>query len=262
LRLNYNATSLIFAGLNKGFMALGLGIVITMANEKESFEPFIKKLTDAIAIYQNVKVFILTDNASKDNTPELCKALAQKDSRFYHEHNTRVRNIVQAKMRVYELAHSHDDLEFILEIDAGLSHNPEAIPLFVDAYQKGYKCVYGSRFVKGGSMNHDSGSRKFLSRWGTISSNLLLGTKLKDMTSGYQGFSTELIGKGLYYEWRSIAHFHQTEMRYLYRKNKQIEIPITYIAPSPNVSSKSIRNSISCLLYYFFNRITFKAKSI
>jgi dolichol-phosphate mannosyltransferase len=243
-------------------MALGLGIVITMANEKESFDVFIQNLKAAIAPYPSTKVFIITDGASKDNTPELCQSLAKSDTRFYHEHNTRVRNIVQAKMRVFELAYSHDDLQFIIEIDAGMSHNPNAIPLFVKAYEDGYKCVYGSRFCKGGSMNHESGSRKFLSKAGTILSTILLGTKLKDMTSGYQGFSIEIISKMMYYPWRSIAHFHQTEMRYLLRKHKQIEVPITYIAPSPNVSKKSIKNSINCILYYFFKRITFNAKSI
>lgn len=243
-------------------MGLGLGIVITMANEEATFDDFITKLLNALTPYPEAKVFIITDAASKDNTPQLCSNLAANNYRFYHEHNTRVRNIVQAKMRVYELAHSHNDLQFILELDAGLSHNPAAIPLFVKAFEDGYKCVYGSRFCKGGHMNHNSGSRKFLSKWGTTATNILLGTKLKDMTSGYQGFSTDLIGKGLYYEWRSLAHFHQTEMRYLYRKHKQIEIPITYIAPSPNVSKKSITNSIQCLLYYFFKRITFNAKYI
>jgi dolichol-phosphate mannosyltransferase len=242
-------------------MPVSFGIVITMANEMDSFGKFIERLTTVIDNYSLARVYIITDGASKDDTPDACATLAAKDTRFVHEHNTTVSNIVQAKMRCFEIAatNTHD---YILEIDAGLSHKPEEIALFAQAMEKGIDCIYGSRFCKGGQLDHNSGSRRFLSKGGTLLTNILLGTRLKDMTSGFQAFKKDIVLKMLPYPFRSIAHFHQTEMRYLLRKYTQVEVPIHYTAPSPNVSKKSIKNSINSLLYYFYKRITFSAKSI
>jgi dolichol-phosphate mannosyltransferase len=128
--------------------------------------------------------------------------------------------------------------------------------------QDGYECVFGSRFIEGGSMNESSPKRKLLSKGGTILSNLLLGSKLHDMTSGYQGFTKEVAETFSNYPLKSKAHFYQTELRYLLRKRKQIEIPITYKAPSPGVTESAITNSFAVLFYYFWRRITFRAISL
>jgi dolichol-phosphate mannosyltransferase len=121
---------------------------------------------------------------------------------------------------------------------------------------EGYECVFGSRFIAGGSVTGSSVTRRFLSKAGTILSNALLGTNLKDMTSGFQGFRREIIGMILEVPIRSSAHFYQTELRYLLRNKKITEIPIHYNAPSPRVSLRSIRNALSTLTYYFLRRIT------
>jgi dolichol-phosphate mannosyltransferase len=60
----------------------------------------------------------------------------------------------------------------------------------------------------------------------------------------------------------SKAHFYQTEVRYLLRQKRYIEVPIHYRAPSPSVSKKAIYNSISVLLHYFMKRLSFQSKTI
>ncbi len=164
-------------------------------------------------------------------------------------------------MRGYKEALKNNH-EFIIEMDAGLSHNPETIPLFLDALKDGYQCAFGSRFVNGGSIKDSTWKRKFLSKGGTVLSNFLLGSKMSDMTSGYQGFHRSIVEKFVNYNLLSKAHFYQTELRYLLRKTRYKEIPIHYKAPSPSVSQKSILNSVSVLLHYFFLRLKFKAPSI
>lgn len=147
-------------------------------------------------------------------------------------------------------------------MDAGLSHDPEALQTFLSKLNEGYECVYGSRFIDGGSMGDSPSNRQSLSKTGTVLSNFLLGTKLKDMTSGYQGFHRTVVEKFTAYSLESKAHFYQTELRYLLRKYKSIEVPIHYRAPSPRVSKKAIINSIETLLYYFWRRITFRSISL
>lgn len=48
----------------------------------------------------------------------------------------------------------------------------------------------------------------------------------------------------------SKAHFFQTELRYLLRRQNWIEVPIHYTSPSPRVSSKALSNALQCLFYY------------
>ena len=76
------------------------------------------------------------------------------------------------------------------------------------------------------------------------------------MTSGYQGFTKEVVAKFAYYPLRSKAHFYQTELRYLLRNYNSKEIPITYKTPSPSVRAGSVLNSLGTLWYYFIRRAT------
>jgi dolichol-phosphate mannosyltransferase len=203
----------------------------------------------------------VVDNVSKDNTLELCHQLSQSDKRFITVFAPENKNVVDAYLRGYReaLKNNHD---YIIEMDAGLSHNPETLPVFLKYLNYGYECVFGSRFIEGGSMGDSPYNRRNLSKGGTVLSNLLLGTKLHDMTSGYQGFTKEVAEKFTSYHLKSTAHFYQTEIRYLLRKRKQIEIPIHYKAPSPRVSKNAIRNSFAVLFYYFWRRITFREISL
>ena len=49
----------------------------------------------------------------------------------------------------YEAGH-----ELIIEMDAGLSHDPRAIPMFLRVLNEGNECAFGSRFTNGGSMGN------------------------------------------------------------------------------------------------------------
>ncbi|MEO8210381.1 MAG: glycosyltransferase, partial [bacterium] len=171
------------------------------------------------------------------------------------------KNVVDAYIRGYKEA-LNSNAEYIIEMDAGLSHDPSSIKDFLKLLSENYLCVYGSRFIKGGSMGDSPAKRQSLSRTGTILSNFLLGTKLHDMTSGYQGFHRSIVKLFTSYPLKSKAHFYQTEIRYILRKYKYKEIPIQYQAPSPRVSKKAIINSLETLLYYFWRRLTFRPVSI
>jgi len=236
-------------------------IVIPMANEGKDFHPFITCLTKELDTLECGKVYIVVDKVSTDNTLELCKNLSSKDNRFITIWEPSNKNIVDAYMTGYKAALKNEH-DLIIEMDAGLSHNPRALPMFLRVLNEGNECAFGSRFINGGSIQDSTWQRRFLSRWGTILSNIMLGTRMYDTTSGYQGFHADIVQKFVAYQLLSEAHFYQTELRYLLRKTNFAEIPIHYKAPSPGVSKKAIRNSISVLLHYFFLRLKGKAAII
>jgi dolichol-phosphate mannosyltransferase len=236
--------------MNKSF-----ALVLPLANEENDFQPFFGDLAAALKPYPDSRAYLVLDHVSKDRTVELCHSFAEQHPQFIIVFEPANRNVVDAYIRGYReaLSRGHD---LVIEMDAGYSHDPAAIPQFLAAFAAGYECVFGSRFISGGSMRDASWKRRFFSRGGTMLTNLLLGTILKDMTSGYQGFTKEVAAKFACYPLRSSAHFYQTEIRYLLRNFKSKEIPITYKTPSPSVRAGSVLNSLGTLWYYFVRRAT------
>jgi dolichol-phosphate mannosyltransferase len=242
-------------------MDFNFAVIIPMANESEDFYPFVTALANVLDELKCGKVYFVVDNVSNDNTLQLCNTISGTDNRFNTVWAPENKNVVDAYLRGYKEALKNKH-EFIIEMDAGLSHDPAALPSFLSVLSKGNECAFGSRFIKGGSICESTFKRRFLSKIGTILSNVLLGTKMYDMTSGFQGFHASIVEKFLAWSFLSKAHFYQTELRYLLRKSRYIEIPIHYRAPSPSVSKKAIYNSIEVLFHYFIRRLVFKAPVI
>lgn len=236
-------------------------IVVPMANEEADFQPFIETVHIAISELGSGKVYLIVDNASRDRTLELCREVSAKDSRYVTVFAPKNRNLVDAYVKGLTVAYSRGH-DAVIEMDAGLSHDPRAIPIFLSALSEGNECVFGSRTIRGGSMGNSPLQRRMLSRIGTLLANLLLGTTLYDMTSGYQGFSRDVVGRIIQYDLRSKAHFYQTELRYLLRNRRICEVPIHYTSPSPRVSKLAIQNAYQTLFYYFFLRLIGKTKEL
>lgn len=235
--------------------------IVPMANEEKDFADFIREVTKVLNSLGSGKIYLVVDNASKDRTLELCRQQSTTDNRYITIWAPENKNVVDAYVRGYKeaFANGHD---FIIEMDAGLSHDPRALPMFLRVLNEGNECAFGSRFINGGSMSDSPFFRRMLSKTGTILSNVLLGTHMYDMTSGFQGFHASVVKELLDYQLLSKAHFYQTEVRYLLRKKRFAEIPIHYKAPSPSVSKRAIRNSIEVLLHYVVLRFTFNSKSL
>lgn len=233
-------------------------LIVPLANEEAEFAMFITALRTMLDRLNSGTVYLVVDNVSKDRTLELCQALERDDHRFKAVWAPENRNVVDAYIRGYREAFRNGH-ELIIEMDAGLSHDPRALPMFLRVLNEGNECAFGSRFINGGSITESNYKRTVLSKVGTILSNMLLGSRMYDMTSGYQGFHREVVGRFLAYPLLSKAHFYQTELRYLLRDTRYAEIPIHYKAPSPRVSSNAIGDSLRVLLHYFKLRLLFRA---
>ncbi len=243
------------AHIQTSFSGLDWALVVPMANEEPDFPPFYQALNNALNAIGSGRVYWVVDSVSKDKTLALCEEVSLADPRYITLFRPENRNVVDAYLAGYKEAYKNGH-SFIIEMDAGLSHAPDSLFRFLGLLSSGkWDAVLGSRFMKGGKLEDANPKRTFLSQGGTFVSNLLLGTRLTDMTSGYQGFKRDLVGKFLAFPLKSEGHFYQTELRYLIRKHKVVEIPISYRAPSPRVSSKSIKNAVLTLLYYFNRRL-------
>jgi dolichol-phosphate mannosyltransferase len=238
------------------FSEIRLGIVCPMANEEESAEKFVREVLAQCAprAFRAVTFFAVLDRVSKDKTRPLLEELQKEEPRLRVVWSPENRSVVDAYVRGYREALAAG-CDWILEIDAGFSHQPSDIPQFFDKMLEGYDCVFGSRFCRGGSLTDSSAKRKLISRGGTVLANLLLGTRLKDMTSGFEMFTRraleEILRKGI----RSRGPFFQTEIKAYCRHLRITEVPIHYRAASHNVGNQAIKDSFSNLWRLFRLRV-------
>ncbi len=229
-------------------------VIIPMANEASELYPLVTRLQEMMDRFESGKVYMVVDKVSVDDTRRQCERLSSEDRRFVTVWAPENRNVVDAYLRGYREALAHDH-ELIIEMDAGLSHDPYALPMFLRVLNEGNECAFGSRFINGGSMVGSNFRRRFLSKTGSLLANFCLGTRLWDMTSGYQGFSREIVERFIKVRFRSTGHFYQTELRFLLKRTRYMEVPIHYRAPSPSVNIHSILNSLKCLVYYAIMRL-------
>jgi dolichol-phosphate mannosyltransferase len=229
-------------------------VVIPLANEEKELPEFAAALQAVMDAAQGGTIYFIVDNVSKDRTLECCRELESHDARFITRWIPENRNVVDAYINGFREA-LKDGHEIIIEMDGGLSHDPRAIPAFLRALNEGNDCAFGSRYINGGSMVDSPFRRRLLSKGGTVLAQYLLGARMADMTSGYQGFRRSVLLKVVDYPLLSRAHFYQTELRHLLREQKTIEVPIHYRAPSPRVSHGAIKNSMEVLMHYFLRRI-------
>lgn len=234
-----------------------LGIVCPMANESATATQFVRAVLDQCDAYAfaSVTVFAVLDRASKDGTREILSALQSVDHRVQVVWAPENRCVVDAYIRGYREA-LNAGCDWILEIDAGFSHQPADIPQFFAKMSEGYDCVFGSRFCTGGKISETSTQRYTLSRGGTLLTNFLLGTTLADMTSGFEMFSRSALQQVLDRGIRSRGHFFQTEIKVYCRNFRVAEVPIHYRAASDSVNNTVVKDALRNLARLFGLRLS------
>lgn len=218
-------------------------IVMPVANEEETMAKVIEEILGLP--YDNLYLYPVIDSYSKDRTEEIIRSYEHTGKVkciFYKES----RGVISCYLEGFRRALA-DGAEQIIEMDGGGSHNPEEIPQFVEALEKGYECVWGSRFVEGGDISNHPLYRRMLSSGGTVLANLVLGTKLKDMTSGFEAFQREVLENMDLDKILSTGHMYQTEMRFYCRNKRSLEVPIHYIGGSSSLKFKSVTESLKIL---------------
>ena len=218
-------------------------IVMPVANEQETMGQIIEEI---LALpYDNLHLYPVIDLYSKDNTEEIIRSYEStgRVKCVFYEKST---GVISCYMEGYRQA-LQDGAEFVIEMDGGGSHKPSEISQFISKLEEGYDCVWGSRFIKGGGLDNDPLYRRILSGGGTFLSNIVLGTTLKDMTSGFEAFKREILEKFDFDAFLSTGHMYQTEMRFYCRNYNTVEVPIHYTAGKSSLKLKSVTEALSIL---------------
>jgi glycosyltransferase involved in cell wall biosynthesis len=218
-------------------------IVMPVANEEETMRQIIDEILSLP--YDNLYLYPVIDDYSKDNTEKIIRSYeytGKVKCIFYKESC----GVISCYLEGFRIA-LEDGAERIIEMDGGGSHKPSEIPLFIEKLDEGYDCVFGSRFIEGGGITNHPFYRRMLSSGGTLLSNIVLGTKCKDMTSGFEAFQSDVLKSLNLNNFLSKGHMYQTEMRFYCRNYKWVEVPIHYIGSSSSLTFNSVKEALRIL---------------
>lgn len=216
-------------------------VVIPAYNEEATIEEVIR---GAIR-YADVSV---TDDASKDSTPQILKKLQKEFGKklnvIRHDKNTHIPKGIQDGMK-FAKSKGYDT---VITMDAGLSHDPSYIPKFLEFLDA--DLVIGSRT----STVNVPLYRKVISWLAAKVMNYclspgifnLLGNRLKDCTSGYRCYSKNMYEIIAEYPLESIAFDFHMEALSIVSKNKGKikELPITYVFSNSSFNKKVFKLAI------------------
>ncbi len=101
--------------------------------------------------------------------------------------------------------------------------------------------------MEGGSVGEEPLYRRILSQAGTIVAGLVLGTSLKDMTSGFEGFQRKILENLDLDAFLSKGHMYQTEMRFYCRACHALEVPIHYVGTASSLKTSSVTEALRLL---------------
>jgi len=220
-------------------------VVIPVRNEERAITPILQKIINLKI--PNIHIIPVIDRYSKDGTQKIIERMQRHlpVNLLYHTNSTGV-----VSSYLYGLKHSLvHGADYIVEMDAGGSHDPSVIPKFIDALDNGYDCAFASRFMKGGRIENHPLSRRILSRYGTLLANLVLGTKLTDMTSGYKAIKRDVLEAMDLDDFLSIgtSYIYQTEMHYYCSRLNICEIPIVYVGSYSEFKFSSVPKCLKIL---------------
>lgn len=220
-----------------------LGVVIPLLNEQATLAELLVRVLAQLQPHD--LLFPVVDGGSVDDTRALVEAAAVRDPRVRLVWVPENRNVVGAYLAGFAAA-LDAGCDWVLEMDGGLSHRPEEIPRFLRAMSQGAELAAGSRFLPGASFRAPA-PRWVLSRGGTWLANRVLGTRMRDMTSGFECFTARAVRHVLERGLRSRAGFYQTEVRHLLRDWNWVEVPISYVSELARPHRGSLGESLRLL---------------
>jgi dolichol-phosphate mannosyltransferase len=145
----------------------------------------------------------------------------------------------------YALEKTYD---YIFEMDADFSHDPEEIPAFIEAIQDA-DLILGSRYINGVRVLNWPMQRLLLSFFASVYTKIITGLPVRDATGGYKCFRRKVLESIDLDRVKSNGYSFQIEMTFkAYKKGFRIkEIPIVFVdrvKGKSKMSKKIVREAV------------------
>ncbi|MFF7274613.1 polyprenol monophosphomannose synthase [Streptomyces griseorubiginosus] len=194
----------------------------------------------------------IVDDSSPDGTGRIAEELAEKYNwdgrrRMSVLHRTEKDGLGRAYVAGMSAA-LDEGAEYVVQMDADGSHPVEAVPRMLGtAMASGVGLVVGSRYVEGGSLDEEWGKhRVLLSRFANRYARTVLGTKIRDITAGFNLWSAATLRDIDLATLDSAGYSFQVELKFkaVRAGHSAVEIPIRFEERTEGVSKMSLATQI------------------
>ena len=202
-------------------------ICLPTYNERENLEPMVRALGAVLRPGDRVLVI---DDSSPDGTGQIADRLASELDYVGVLHRERKEGLGPAYLAGFRRALA-DGAELVLEMDCDFSHDPKDVPRLIAAAEEGADLVLGSRYVRGGSVGNWGLVRRFVSRGGSIYAQVLIGTRIRDLTGGFKCYRRAVLERIDLAAIASRGYAFQigTTYRALRAGFRVVEVPIRFV---------------------------------
>lgn len=200
-------------------------VIIPTYNEKENIASIIHSV---MGLEQGFQILVV-DDSSPDGTANIVSHLQKQYPNDLHLTIRKVKDgLGKAYIHGFKWAIEHQ-FDYIFEMDADFSHNPEDLPRLFNACQNADMTV-GSRYSQGVNVVNWPMGRVLLSYFASKYVRFILGIPVHDTTAGFVCFKKETLEKIGLDKVRLKGYGFQVEMKYrAFRKGlKIVEVPIIF----------------------------------
>jgi dolichol-phosphate mannosyltransferase len=202
-------------------------VIIPTYNEIENIESIIRS---TFSLTKNFHILIVDDN-SPDKTFEKVRTLQTEfPDRLFLEVRTKKSGLGTAYVHGFKWALAKD-YEFIYEMDADFSHNPNDLEKLHDScHLYGADLAIGSRYVTGVNVVNWPLSRVLLSYFASVYVRMITGMKIMDTTAGFICYNRKVLETIDLDTIKFIGYAFQIEMKYrAFSKNFKLhEVPVIF----------------------------------
>ena len=172
---------------------------------------------------------LVVDDSSPDGTAALARQTGAELGQIDVEVRGRKDGLGNAYRHGFRIGMDRG-YDVLVQMDADLSHDPDALPSLLQALESGADAVIGSRYVPGGSVPHWPWYRRALSRYGNTYACAVLGMSVRDATAGFRAYRVDVLQDIDVFSTRAKGYGFQIETAYrVSRTGRHLtEVPITF----------------------------------
>ena len=204
-------------------------VIIPTYNEKENIESIIRAVT---GLPKKFNVLII-DDGSPDGTAAIVKNLMAeefKDRLFLIERSGKL-GLGTAYITGFKWA-IKQKYDYIFEMDADFSHNPNDLPrLYSACADEGYDVAIGSRYVSGVNVVNWPIGRVLMSYFASKYVRFITGFHVNDTTAGFKCYRRQVLETIELDKVRFKGYAFQIEMKYTAHKCgfRIKEVPVIFV---------------------------------
>lgn len=201
-------------------------VIIPTYNEKENIEKIVRKVMSLDGEFN----ILIIDDGSPDGTAFIVKELQKEfgDRIFIIERKGKL-GLGTAYIAGFSWAISQE-YEFIFEMDADFSHNPDDLLNLYDACKNGADLAIGSRYISGVNVVNWPMGRVLMSYCASMYVRFVTRMKIMDTTAGFKCYRLGTLKSIDFEKIRSKGYGFQIEMKFTAWKLgfKIVEVPIIF----------------------------------